>query len=63
MGRTSDLERKVKILEVSLEKLQMEAQNSVSALVSKVKALEDIIRGNECLQKSSECSNEYPKKT
>ena len=37
MGRTKDLELKVTILEYKLEKLQMEAQKSVSISVSKLK--------------------------
>ena len=41
MGRTKDLELKVNILEYKLEKLQMEAQKSVSILASKLKKVEE----------------------
>ena len=65
MGRTTELEHKVKVLEVSLKKLQIEAQNSVSALASKVKALEEIISTRDLngTTMSADCSNECPNKT
>ena len=65
MGRTTELEHKVKVLEESLVKLQTEAQNSVSALASKVKALEEIISssGFNGTKMSNECSIDCPNKT
>ena len=41
MGHTKDLEIKESILEYKLEKLQMEAQKSVSILASKLKKVEE----------------------
>ena len=47
MGRKTDLELKVQILEVKLEKLQMEAQHSVTILESKVRLLEEKLKLSE----------------
>ena len=53
MGRTTDLENKVQLLEYKLEKMQFEAQKSVNVLGARIKELEEKLEKKDDEQKDS----------
>ena len=53
MGRTTDLENKVQVLEYKFEKLQLEAQKSVSILETRIKELEEKLKQKDEEQNDS----------
>ena len=53
MGRTTDLENKVQLLEYKLEKMQFEAQKFVNVLGARIKELEEKLEKKDDEQKDS----------
>ena len=53
MGRTTDLENKLQILEYKFEKMQFEAQKSVNILGARIKELEEKLEKKDDEQKES----------